>query len=51
MVSPMVLHNEMFRSLYVRLSDKANRHCMLSAELAVGSGTFGVISQLSGTRL
>ena len=48
---PTYLTNEMFHSLYVHLSDKANRHCMLSAELAVGSGTFGITSQLSGTRL
>ena len=39
------------RSLYVRLSDKANQHCILSAKLAVGFGTFGITSQLSDTHL
>ena len=38
---PTYLTNEVFRTLYVRLSDKANQHCMVSA----GLGMFDLTSQ------
>ena len=41
----------MFHSLYVHLSDKANRYCMVSARLAVNSGVFDFTSQYVNTCL
>ena len=42
---PTYLTNEVFRTLYVCLSDKANQHCMVSAGLTVGSGMSDLTSQ------
>ena len=41
---PTYLTNEVFHTLYVHLSDKANQHCMVSAGLTVGSGMFDLTS-------